>query len=176
MTHYFLCHNPMGIKPEGFVDYIYNSHRPRFFAGLLELDPDKPVPDMDYEGCNVLFSYTTATGVKKHFILIASQNIDKASEKKLTLQLHDAAKFYVYCLSAEDVKQHNKQGGWFILEPYSALLPDVQLLQNKKHGNFLLSYSDGIKTLGSFEEVKTYMHEVLEYDEKIVKGGMLNSY
>jgi hypothetical protein len=176
MTHYFLCRNPLGVSPIGVEDYIFSSKKPRFFAGILELDPESAIPDMDYEGSNLLFSYTTATEVKKYFMLIVTQNIDRLGDQKLKLELREAAKYYVHCLIHEDRKQHGKVGGWYIMEQYNPYLPMVQLLQNKKHGNFLLGYHDGVKTLSSFEEVKKYMREVLEYDERIVKGGTLNTY
>jgi hypothetical protein len=97
----------LGISPIGIEEYIFCSHKPRFFAGLLELYPDKPIPDMDYEGCNAFFKYTTPKGVTRCFVLIVSQNIDKTSDQKLALLLKDAAKYYVYCLNDKDVvKSH----------------------------------------------------------------------
>jgi len=176
MIQYFLCRNPLSVSPIGIEEYIFSSQKPRFFAGLLELDPDTPIADMDYEGCNTFFKYTTANGVARCFVLIASQNIDRTTDQKLTLLLKDAAKYYVCCLNEQDIKQHGKQGAWRVGEAYNNYMPDVWLAQNEKHGNFLVGYIDGIRTLSSFEDVKEYMHRVLGYDERVVKGGMVNTF
>ncbi len=176
MNAFYLCHDPIGIMPEGMIAFVFTPDKPRFFATLIQLDTQKSVQDMDYAGCNVLFRYYTVSKEMQFYMLLLTSggNIDKAQHAKLNGALHEAANWYCTCLAHKEKKELGANGGWDVLKPYNDVLTDVQLLQFKATNDFLLSYHDGIIRVGSLEEAQDYMKEVLGYPASVLKEGMLN--
>ncbi len=175
MKAFYLCHDPIGIMPEDMIAFVFTPDKPRFFAALKRLDATKPIPEMDYSGCNILFRYYTVEKEMQFYLLIVSGggNIDRTSPSKLTAALKEGMDWYCTCLAHKEKKEIGKNGGWDMLLPYNALAPEVQLLQFKATNTFLLSYHDGIKSVGSLEEAQAYLTS-LRYPAAAIGQGMLN--
>jgi hypothetical protein len=176
MKAFYLCHDPIGIMPEGMVGFVYTPDKPRFFASLLTLDHSRSMPEMDYAGCNTMFRYENTLGEMQYYILITVQNIDKASPAALTAALEQCAEWYSICLTHMEAKATGKAGGWNLLAPYNERLKDVQLLQFNASGTYLLGYHDGVKDFADMAQVRGYMRSILKYPEEGVKTGMLNKF
>jgi hypothetical protein len=84
MKAFYLCDDPIGIKPQSMVAFVYAPDKPRFFASLFKLDPTKPMPEMDYSGCSVLFKHMDGDERLHYYLLATVQNIDNANDQKLT--------------------------------------------------------------------------------------------
>jgi hypothetical protein len=173
MKAFYLCDDPLGIKPDGMIGYVYTPDRPRFFATLLKLDPSQPMPSMNYAGCNVMFRFEPGDGTKEFYLLGTVQNIDKASVDTLTDALSECAEWYATCLNQESHERTGKNGGWVLLSDYNEHI-NAQLLCFERSGTYLLGYANGIKDFKSLEDVRAYMRDQLGYATLLVADGRLN--
>ena len=174
MKPFYLCDDPLGIRPEGMVGFVYTPDRPRFFATLLKLDPGRPMPAMNYAGCNVMFRFEPGDGTREFYLLGTVQNIDKVSDNKLTDALKECAQWYATCINQESYKRTGRNGGWTLLSEYNEQIKNVQLLCFEQSDTYLLGYTDGIKDFKSLNAVRAYMREELGYPAALVAQGMLN--
>jgi hypothetical protein len=174
MKAFYLCDDPIGIKPEGMVAFVYTPDKPRFFASLIKLDPAEPMPEMDYSSCSILFKHMDGDDKLHYYILATVQNIDKAANSQLTAALKEGAEWYAICLLNIEYKATGKRGGWRLLTEYNEQLKDVQLLQFKATDTYLLSYHNGVRNFPDLSSARVYMRDTLGYPPDAVKVGMLN--
>ncbi len=172
-TSFFLCHNPIGVLPKGCVGYVYHSGKPRFLAGLLKIDPAGPLQDLDYDGYNVLFRYVAGDGIEQVYLLLVSQNIDRATTK-LTWALREAAEWYVACLSKTDVNTFNKKSQWSLFSDFNLFTPGVQVVHLKITDKYLLSYEDGVKTFDDMKTMDQFLRQSLGFTDVQLEVGNHN--
>ena len=172
-TSFFLCTNPIGILPKGCVSYVYHSAKPRFFAGMLKIDPASSLQEIDYTGYNVLFRYVAGDGVEQVYLLLVAQNIDRATTK-LALALQAAAEWYVACLSKTDVKTYGKNSQWSFFSDFNLLTPGVQVVHLKIVDKYLLSYEDGVKTFNDMKTMEAFMSQSLGHTNIQLEVGNHN--
>lgn len=159
--------------PEGRVGFVYHAEKPKFFAGILEIDYNKPIPVMHYSGANILFRYFRADGAERIFLIVVMDSFDKASNQ-LKVTLHNAASWYTACLNKEDSQKYGADSSWSPLIDYNVKTPGLQVLHIVKQNQYLVSYKQGIKSSHSTEAMDDFLDELGHTADK-VGGGSLNT-
>jgi hypothetical protein len=175
MKNFLLCLNPLAIMPAGTLGYIYHAERPRFFAGILEIDYTRYLPVMHFSGANILFRYFQGDGKERILLIVVMTSFDKTGDQLGTL--HNAAAWYTACLNKEDEKKYGAASTWSPLVDYHKKTPGLQVLQISQHNQFFVSYKlrtfSGIKLCHSIKEVDDFLY-TLGYTADKVGGGSLN--
>jgi hypothetical protein len=175
MKNFLLYLNPVGCLPKGSMGYVYHAEKPRFLAGILEIDYTNYLPVMQYSGDNILFRHFPDDGRERIFLILVIDCIEKTGNLPATL--HKAAEWYATCLCKEDEKIYGAPGSWSPLVDYNKKTPGLQVLKIVKHNQFFVSYKrptfSGIKLCHSEKEMDKFFDE-LGYTADKVGGGSLN--
>ena len=106
--------------PPGRVAYIYHADSPRVFVSVIEIDLTKPLEDMSFKGCNILFGYNPGDGSRRVFLMIVMQGGARDVDTTLAL-LEEAAGWYCSCLNKDDAARFGKAGTWTLMPPYDKI-------------------------------------------------------
>ncbi len=175
MEDFFLCLNPLLVFRETMTGYVYHSGKPRFFAAFFTIDPVKGFYHLDYPGRNLVFVYTRGDGHMQVFLLIVSQNIDRATSK-LDTALKQAAAWHTTCLNLEDQKKYGKQSSFYFLTDFNLLTPGLKIMHLAGIDKYVLSYPDGIKSFDNARAMDEFMTETLGYNEVQLETGHHNVF
>lgn len=175
MPQFFLCHNPIAKNPPAWLDYVYHAEKPKFFAGLMEIDPNKPFVPLDHGGRNQLFLYTRGDGHMRLFLLLVFQNLDRATSK-LDTTLKQAAGWYISSLNVTDEKQFGKRGSYTFLEDFNVLTPGLCILELPWITKLIVSYEAGIKSFDDAIAMDQFLSKTLGYNNLQLETGNQNVY
>lgn len=173
MKEFFFCTNPLVAFKPG-TGYIFHSSKPRFEAAFFTIDGVKDFHDTDYAGRNLFFVYTRGDGMIQLFLLVITQNIDRASTK-LDAALKQAAAWQATCLNLEDEKKYGKKSRYHFLTEFNLLTPGLRILHLEGFNKYVVSYTDGIKSFDSLEAMDKFMVS-LGYNDLQLESRHQNVY
>jgi hypothetical protein len=143
MPNFFLCHNPLSKMPPGRVAYIYHADSPRIFVSVIEIEFGKPLNDLNFKGCNILFGYNPGDGSQRLFLMIVMQGGARDIDTTIST-LQEAAGWFCSCLNKEDVARFGKAGTWTLMAPYDKIkAPNLVVVHLEATDQFLMSYGNG---------------------------------
>ena len=175
MSTFFLCHNPLSVPAENRAGYIYHYTKPRFFAHLLTIDfSNPPFKHIHYRGANIMFVYKRGDGLEQFFILMADQNIDRATTK-LPVALQEAMRWYSSVLTKEDTIKYGKPSQVALFGDFNLLTPGLQIVHLQKLNKYIVSYPDGIKTFDDSLSMDVFNHSTLGYPHFQLEDGYFSS-
>jgi hypothetical protein len=174
MKEFFLCHNPLLVFKEGMTGYVFHAGKPRFLAAFFTIDPVKEFYHLDYLGPNLIFVYTRGDGSTQLFLLVVTQNIDRAITK-LDTALQQAASWHATCLDVEDQKKYGKKSSYHFLTDLNLITPGLKILHLPGVDKYILSYPQGVKSFDSLKAMDKFMTS-LGYNDLQLEGGHQNVY
>jgi hypothetical protein len=173
MKEFFFCNNPLLVfKPD--TGYIFHSVKPRFYALFFTIDAVTNFSNLDYGGHNLFFVYTRGDGRMQLFLLVVSQNIDRAASK-LDVVLKQAAAWHATCLNLEDEKKYGKKSSYHFLEEFNLLTPGLKLLYLEGINKYVVSYPDGVRSFDGPEAMDRFLVS-LGYNDLQLQTGHQNVY
>jgi len=156
---FYLCDDPKRDMPGGIVAYIYANEKPRFFAMLMALNDDTPVTKINYGGATVTFRhFVPGTDELPHYLLMVSDNIDKAKYEELEPKLKQAVEWFVSIVADEAEADHIEH---LFLDPINASVAPAQLIRFEKTGAHLLNFGMGARGFESEDDAIRFLNEEL---------------
>ncbi|HEX5552041.1 MAG TPA: hypothetical protein VFX43_02250 [Chitinophagaceae bacterium] len=171
MSGFYLCNDPMGYPPEGFVDYIYHHGTPKFFGAMFEFYLLKEFKPIDYALPNKIFVYTRGDGHTRIFMLLIEQR-SRNITAKLEDAMYRAISWYVSVLNHTDEKKTGKRSSYRFLADFNESTPGLQLANLGEFAKPIASYPGGVRSFDNSTDMDKFLSEVLCYiDEQLYKGS-----
>src|SRR3989442_7489387 len=173
MKEFFFCTNPLVAFKPG-PGYIFHGGKPRFEAAFFTIDAVNNFHDLDYPGHNLFFVYTRGDGMMQLFLLVVTQNIDRATTK-LDVALKQAGAWHATCLNLEDEKKYGKKSSYHFLTEFNLLTPGLKILHLQGVNKYVVSYTDGVKSFDSPPVMDQFLVS-LGYNDLQLESGHQNVY
>lgn len=173
MKEFFFCTNPLVTFKPG-TGYIFHASKPRFEAAFFTIDAVNNVHHLNYPGRNLFFIYTRGDGIMQLFLLVVTQNIDRATTK-LDFALKQAAAWYAACLNLEDEKKYGKKSSYQFLTEFNLLTPGLRVLHLEGINKYVVSYPEGVNSFDSLEAMDKFLVS-LGYNDLQLESGHQNVY
>lgn len=170
--NFYLCQNPLAKKTTGWVNFIYHSEKPRFFAGLQEIDLSAGFKLVNIAGPHQLFIYNRGDGHTQLFLFVVFQNLDRST--KLNAEIKKAAAWYVTILNKEDEIKYGHRSSYTFLQDFNAITPGLQIIQHNRMGTFLVSYDGGVKGFDSQPAMDQFLSKTMGYTDLQLEKGNIN--
>jgi hypothetical protein len=174
MKDFYICHNPLYTFTGGITAYVFHAGKPRFFAALFTIDP-KDFHPLNYDGRNLPFLYRRGDGHLQLFLILVTQDIDRAGGK-LDAALKQAASWHASALNAEDEKNYGKRSAMNLLPDYNALTPAMKVIQLPAVNKYILCEPKGVSSFDTPEAMDQFMTDTLGYNDLQLESGNQNVY
>jgi hypothetical protein len=173
MPAFYLCNDPMGYPPEGFVDYIYHHGTPKFFGAVFEFYFLREFKPIDYGLPNKIFVYTEGDG-RTRILMLLIETRSRDISAKLEDAMYRSISWYASVLNHTDEKRTGKRSSYRFLADFNESTPGLQLANLGEFAKPIVSYPGGVKSFDNSTERDKFLSEVLCYTDEQMYQGFVN--